>query len=175
MEEEEGFVLEVSKDGTVEGRSLSTNLDAFRMTGRVEQAVFSVDQIYDSDGSTTHWQANVGDNGRTLRDGRWSGALRGEFHARWLRDADAPDGDQAEIQQSIPMGVRETWYTNLTVGTQCLCTCSYGGALSEYTVKIVAISTDAQTSTPIPVGLVKVHYVGWNKSWDEWIARDSPR
>jgi hypothetical protein len=95
-EDVETFVLKVSRDGTVEGRSVRTSADPFRMTGKVEGVVLYIDQVYDSDGSTTHWQANVGRDARQLRDesGRWSGQANGQFHARWLRNAEAQEADQ---------------------------------------------------------------------------------
>eukprot|EP01043_Picozoa_sp_COSAG02_P024482 COSAG02_NODE_1339_length_13187_cov_610.871027_1_plen_364_part_10 len=93
-EDVETFVLKVSRDGTVEGRSVSTSADPFRMTGQVEGAVFYIDQVYDSDGGKTHWHANVGRDARQLRDGRWSGEANGQFHARWLRNAEAQEEDQ---------------------------------------------------------------------------------
>ena len=86
--------------------------------------------------------------------------LATELVSDWKRIA------AAEIRAQV---VRQTWYTNLTVGTKCLC--AFEG--QEHTVKIVAMYRYRQTS--IPVGLVKIHYVGWHKSWDEWIPRNSPR
>eukprot|EP01043_Picozoa_sp_COSAG02_P048149 COSAG02_NODE_4698_length_5082_cov_4.415412_2_plen_1410_part_00 len=95
-EDAETFVLKVSRDGTIEGRSVSTSADdedRFRMTGKVEGMVFYVDQVYDRDGSITHWQANVGHDARHLRDGRWSGEANGQFHALWLRSAETREED----------------------------------------------------------------------------------
>jgi hypothetical protein len=57
---------------------------------------------------------------------------------------------------------RRRWAAALSVGSKC--TCTWKG--DRYLAKIVAINN---------ANRAKVHFVGWNATWDEWLPRGSSR